>query len=357
MKKLIVALAALLALTLVAVQVFREPITQRLVLAGAGANMLSSLLDDLPDGLHLVLCGAGSPLPDPERSGPCVAVVAGERLFVVDAGSGASRNLGALRLPQGRIEAVLLTHFHSDHIDGLGELQMQRWVNGGHTVALPLHGPPGVGRIAQGINLAYAADQTYRTAHHGEDIAPTSGAGLLAYPFAVPPDGERAAVLDRDGVKVEVFSVDHAPVAPAVGYRFEYGGRSLVISGDTAKSANLEQNARGVDLLVHEALSPTLVGFLTEAAQANGRDDLAKITLDILDYHASPVEAAESARAAGVGHLLFHHIVPPLIVPTMPGIFLDGTADAYDGPITLGRDGTLVSLPAGSEDIDVEELL
>ena len=93
-------------------------------------NMASSLVDELPDGLHVALCGAGSPLPDEERSGPCVAIVAGKKLYVVDSGSGASRNLSRMRLPPARVEEIFLTHFHSDHIDGLGELMLQRWAGG-----------------------------------------------------------------------------------------------------------------------------------------------------------------------------------------------------------------------------------
>jgi ribonuclease Z len=103
----------------------RKTINLRLV----ERNMASSLLDELPDGLHVALCGACSPLPDPKRSGPCTAVITGERIYLVDVGAGSSRVLSRTRVPQGKIAGVLLTHFHSDHIDGLGELLIQRWAN------------------------------------------------------------------------------------------------------------------------------------------------------------------------------------------------------------------------------------
>ncbi|MDJ0789546.1 MAG: MBL fold metallo-hydrolase [Myxococcota bacterium] len=332
---------------------------ERLVLRAMGRvverNLLSSMLDDLPDGLHAALCGAGSPLPDPNRSGPCTAVIAGDRIFVVDAGTGSSRNLTQLRVPQGEIEAILLTHFHSDHIDGLGELMMQRWVNGTHEAPVPVMGPRGVEAVVEGFNQAYQQDHVYRVAHHGDDIVPDTGGGGLARPFDVPSEGRDVVVLDGD-VKITAFSVVHAPIEPAVGYRFDYGGRSLVISGDTIRSTNLERVAEGTDLLIHEALSPELVGVLTAAARRAERPNLIKITEDILDYHTSPEDAARSAQAAGAKYLLFHHIVPPLPLAPLERIFVRGVADAYDGPFTVGRDGTFVSLPAGSGEIDVQEL-
>jgi ribonuclease Z len=142
---------------------------------------------------------------------------------------------------------------------------------------------------------------------------------------------------------------------PAVGYRFDYGGRSLVVSGDTKKSDNLLAQARGVDLIVHEALSPKLVGILHDAAESAGNRGLAKIMSDIPDYHTTPVQAGELAQAAGVRHLLFYHVVPALPVPGLEGVFLEGVAQAFSGGITLGRDGTRISLPSGSKAVDVSQ--
>lgn len=162
-------------------------------------------------------------------------------------------------------------------------------------------------------------------------------------------------MLDENGLRVTMFRVEHRPVSPAVGYRFDYAGRSVVLSGDTARSANLERFAAGADLLVHEALSPTLMGVVEEAAGRAGNETMRKIAHDVLDYHASPVDAARSAAAAEVGHLLFYHVVPPLPVPGLAGVYLDGVSEAYAGPVTLGRDGTAISLPAGSREIRVLE--
>jgi ribonuclease Z len=331
----------------------RGPVAERLMARMAPGIMASNAVAALEDGLHVAVCGAGGPMPDALRSGPCLAIIAGERLFVIDAGSNGVRNLARMRYPIGAIEAVFLTHFHSDHIDGLGELMTLRWVQGSHKEQLPVYGPTGVEQVVDGFNRAYALDAGYRTAHHGEAVVPNSGAGMQA--LVLNQDGQGALrVIDLgEGLSVTPFRVEHDPAKPALGYRVDYRGRSLVVSGDTIKSDVIAKHARNVDLLVHEALSPELVMIMNGAAEATGNTGMAKIALDILDYHASPVQAAETARDAQVGHLLFYHIVPAL--PPVPGAeaaWLQGVSDVF-GAHTLARDGTVVSLPADSDTIQV----
>lgn len=357
MNRALIALAGVVVLVLAIGFGFRRPIAIFAMDRVMQRNLASSLVDELEPGLHVGLCGAGSPLPDPERSGPCVVVIAGPRVYVVDTGAGSSENLARMRIPQGRIDAILLTHFHSDHIDGLGEMMMQRWVQGAHSEPVPVYGPTGVARVVDGFNRAYAQDASYRVAHHGNATVPASGTGGVARPFATPTEGHDTVVLERDGLVVTAFLVDHAPIEPSVGYRFDYAGRSAVVSGDTRKNANLQRAAGGVDLLVHEALSAQLVENITRAARAQGRENLVKITTDILDYHTTPVQAAEVARDAGARHLLYYHIVPPLPLAPLRAVFLDGVDEVWSGPVTLGSDGTFVSLPAGSDEIEVRELL
>jgi ribonuclease Z len=349
MRKSVIALAAIVVIGAIAYSQ-RAAIAMRIMERGAEAAMTSDATAKLADGLHLALCGAGGPLPDPKRSGPCVAVYAGDQLFVVDAGTNGLRNLLRMRYPVGKIQAVLLTHFHSDHIDGLGEMATIRWVNGNNTQPLPVIGPEGVQRVVEGFTLAYTQDSVGRNAHHGDKVAPPSGFGMVARPFPVPPEGQLAMVYDAGGVKIQALVVDHDPVKPAVGYLFTYKDRSLLVSGDTAKSANVEKFAQDVDLLVHEALSRDLVGLMEETAKKAGAEQLEKILFDIQDYHASPVEVAEIARDAAVGHLLYYHVIPPLILPGMEAAWLTGVDDVYPN-YTLGRDGTAFSLPAGSKEI------
>jgi ribonuclease Z len=277
-------------------------------------------------------------------------VVAGEKIFVVDAGTNGARNLNSMRYPIGEVSRVFLTHFHSDHIDGLGEMATLRWVSAGHTDKLMVIGPVGVKRVTDGFNDAYSQDAVYRHDHHGDTVAPLSGHGMTAVEYPLPADGEIITVYEEGGLRVQMLAVDHAPVSPAVAYLFSYQGRSLLVSGDTARSANLQQFAEGVDLLVHEALAPRLVGIMNRAAEKTGNTVMAKITADILDYHASPVEAAEIARDAGVGHLLYYHIVPPLVLPGMEAAWLDGVDDVFSD-YTVGQDGTSFTLPPNSDEI------
>lgn len=306
---------------------------------------------DMPDSLSVALCGSGSPMPDPTRAGPCTAVLAGNRLFVVDIGDGATRNLSLMNLPPAKVEAIFLTHFHSDHIGGLGELMLQRWAGGSSKTPVPVYGGPGVDKVVAGFMAAYDQDRGYRIAHHGPTIVPPAGFGGAARPFDARKGQPDLVVFQDKDLKVTAFPVEHAPVEPAVGYRFDYKGRSLVISGDTAVSPRLEAASKGVDLLVHEGLSPNLVAMQNAAAVKGGNRTIAAITHDILSYHAAPEEAAAIAQRAGVKQLLFTHVIPPLPLRALEGPFLGKSRKIYSGPIQVGRDGDTISLPVGSGDI------
>lgn len=296
-----------------------------------------------PD-LQVVLCGTGSPLPDPARAASCTAVIAGGHIVLVDAGPGSWEVLDLANLPISRVDAVLLTHFHSDHIGDLGEAVTQSWI-AGRTAPLDVYGPPGTARVVAGFAEAYAADVDARVAHHGEQAMPRAAAGAVAHELPMPSGSEAVPVFERDGLKVTMFAVDHEPVKPAVGYRFDYAGRSVVVSGDTRKSASLVENARGADLLIHEALHGGMVGRAAAVARRLTRERVAKLAEDIPGYHASPVEAAESAREAGVPHLVLTHLVPAPPNAMARRLFLEGVSDAYDGEVTLGEDGMRFSLP------------
>lgn len=324
-----------------------QEFTLRLLDRTIARRQAGDTLANKPDGIHVLLCGAAGPLTDLKRSGPCVAVQAGRRLFIIDAGANGVGNLRRFGGNPGLVEAVLLTHAHSDHIDGLGELGMQRWTGSGGQHPLPLHGPPVVSDVAAGFNQAYAADTAYRAAHHGADIVPPGGSGFEAVPFPLPDDGDLNTVLETDdGVKISAFAVNHDPVCEAVGYRIDYRGRSVVFSGDTTYSNNLIEHARNVDLLVHEALATTLTERMAAAIGSRGNTRTAKILRDVPSYHTTPVQAAEAAARSGARQLLLYHIVPQLPTAALERVFLSGIADAYNGKVTLGRDGTLISIPA-----------
>lgn len=330
----------------------RGDIALRILPKGAQALLASNKIETMGDGLHIALCGAGGPMPAPNRSGPCVAVVAAGKLFLVDAGTNGLRNLGRMGYQVGSINGVFLTHFHSDHIDGLGEVATLRWAAGNNRAPLNIYGPDGVAKVVEGFNLAYGQDQIYRNDHHGDTVAPLTGAGMVAVSAPLPAEGELITVYEQDGLKVEMLAVDHFPITPAVAYLFSYKGRTALISGDTNKSANIEKFAQGIDLLVHDALNPAMLNAMNQAAAAVGLPNTAKVFEDVLNYHASPTEAAETARDANVGHLLYYHVVPPLILPGSEALWLEGVDERFTD-YTLGEDGTSVSLPANSSQINV----
>jgi len=335
-RRLAAALAATLALVGCDRLVDRE-IERNLT--RADASVLTS-----PD-LQVVLCGTGSPLPDATRAGPCTAVIAGGIFLLVDVGPGSWEQVDLANLPTNELDAVLLTHFHSDHIGDLGEAITQSWI-AGRTRPLDVYGPPGVGRILAGLREVYAFDVEYRVAHHGEDWMPRAAGAAVAHEIALPPEGSLAAVtvFEQGGVRVTAFRVDHAPVSPAVGYRVDWRGRSVVISGDTRKSASLVANAHGADLLVHEALQPKLTERAAGVARRLGLERMAKLAGDVPGYHTTPREAAEEAREAGVKHLVLSHLVPAPNNALGRRLFLDGAGEAFPGEITLGEDGMRFAL-------------
>jgi len=311
----------------------------------------------LGDGLHVAVVGSGSPLTDARRGNPCAAVIAGGRIFVIDAGERSAETMGRMQLAFERVEAVLLTHFHSDHIGGLGTVNLQRWVADAADRPLRVIGPPGVERVVAGFNEAYALDNGYRIAHHGPEVVRPSGAGMAAEPFSFAEGEDSQVVLDQDGLKVTAFLVDHTPVAPAVGYRFDYRGRSAVISGDTVYSPTLVRVSQGADLLLHDALSPELLGLVAEAAAKAGMRTRSKILGDVPDYHATAPQAAEAAREARVGALAITHVIPPLPLKGLEEIFLADAAQRYSGPLWLARDGDLYGLSTGATGVERSRLL
>jgi len=359
-KKIVTAIiiaAVVLVVAALAAVIFSKPILTSLA-TGTVKQRLINQSAKWDDGLYAGLAGSGGPFPDIKRAGPCVVVLAGSRLFIVDAGQGAPRNVALMGFQMGKVEAVLLTHFHSDHIADLGEVMMQRWVGGSGAIPLDVIGPQGVEGVVEGFNLAYRLDDAYRVAHHGEATVPPSGAGGTARPFSLSEEADASVVvIDDGGLKVTAFKVSHAPVSPAVGYRFDYKGRSLVISGDTLPCVSLTRQAQGADILFQSALQPAMVSVIHDQAGSSTIPSLAKITEDIPGYHSSPEDAAKTAAAAGVKQLVLYHITPPIPNPLLNSMFLGDAGKYYSGPITIGEDGMLFSLPANSAKISVSQLL
>jgi len=352
LKRIMIGLLVIIFIVAGAGWLLRDRIIETVFTSFARSNIGKDIRDSLPDGLHVFFCGTGSPMPDPTRTGTCNGVIAGSRIFIVDMGAGGVRNLGLGQFPTGETERVYLTHLHSDHMEGLGETMITVWINGGRTSPLPVSGPEGVEAVVEGLNIAYGPDRKYRQDHQPEMLDP-NGFGFDATTITL--EGDSAVVLDEDDLKITAFNVNHKPVDPAFGYRFDYKERSIVFSGDTAYEPNLVNVATGADLLIHEAQSARMLGILQRLSEESGETRMKAIMQDVLSYHTTPEEAAQAAREAGVQELILYHITPPVPVALLNSMFLGDAPREFDGKITLAKDRMLVSLPAGSDKIEYRD--
>ena len=287
----------------------------------------------------VTLLGTGTPIPVPHRFGPSTLVEAGEQKILIDAGRGATIRLYQLRVPMGRIAPLLLTHYHSDHINGVPDFWLTGWLSSFYARrTAPLHviGPIGAKDLIANLEKAYAADIKIRLLDE-----------------KLPPDGiaTRVEEFDRDGVvyenggvKVIAFEVDHGDVIkPCYGYRIEYGGRVAVFSSDTRYNQNVIKYGAGADLLVHEV--------------AMARPELMKEAYiqRIVAHHTVPrdcgrVFAQTRPKLAAYTHLvmLASDTIP---APTVEDLVAE-TRTTYDGPLAVGED--LMSFAIGDDGVTMK---
>ena len=215
--------------------------------------------------MQVVLLGTGRPDPVIDRFGPATLVQAGGQKLLVDAGRGVSQRLWQLKIPLGQIHALFLTHLHSDHTVGIPDLWLTGWLPtpfAGRSAPLEVWGPTGTMALMSDLRRAYRWD--IRVRGEGERLPP-AGIEVVAQDIA------EGVVYERQGVKVTAFLVDHGGLLrPAFGYRVDYAGHSVVISGDTGPNENLIRHAAGTDVLVHEvaAVRPELLEQSPTAATA-----------------------------------------------------------------------------------------
>jgi len=204
-----------------------------------------------PDSLKVVLLGSGmGPRVNLQQFGASTLVEAGSLQLLFDCGRGATLRLTQVGVPIGSISRLFLTHLHSDHVIQIPDLLLTGWAGGGRTVPLQVWGPDGTRDMMDHIQQAFAFDIHMR--RDVDDKRPGDGIKVVSN------DIKQGVVFDEQGVKVTAFLVDHGLLTPAFGYRVDYRGRSLVLSGDTRSSENLIRFAQGVDVLVHEVVDPEI---------------------------------------------------------------------------------------------------
>jgi len=286
------------------------------------------------ENFSLTLLGTGSPMVNPARASASTLVAAGESAFIIDTGRGFYNNLAVT----GRQDAdvVLFTHFHSDHIADFGELLVARAIAGANQPLVTI-GPSGAARVIDGLMAAYEQDRQYRHDHHGDKYSP---AGASAQVTEAAP----GVVFDHDGIKITMFEVNHSPVSPAVGYRFDYQGRSIVISGDTIMIPAMIEQSQNADILVHDTMNKDMVQMGLDAIrESNPR--LEAMGKEMMEYHADRMEVARIAQEANVKKLVLTHLVPGIPPEeSMEAIFTQGMEEVYSGTIIIGRDGMNIAV-------------
>jgi ribonuclease Z len=279
----------------------------------------------MPGDFKVTLLGTGVPTPRPDRFGPSTLVEAGDQKLLIDAGRGAAIRLYQLGVPLGRIDALLLTHYHSDHTSGIPDVWLTGWL-GSHyarrTRPFRVIGPVGAKALMSNLERAYAADIKIRIA---DEKLPPAGVAVEVEEFNA--DG---VVLERNGVTVTAFEVDHGDVIkPAYGYRIDYAGRSAVISGDTRFNENVIKHGTGADLLVHEVAAA--------APEMMQQPHIQRI----MAHHTTAREAGTVFARTRPSLAAFTHLVllggDRIAPPTLDEV-LAQTRQTYDGPLAVGED-------------------
>ncbi|MEQ9145941.1 MAG: MBL fold metallo-hydrolase [Parvibaculaceae bacterium] len=358
MKKLLLGSGGVvLVLAGVAFFALKVPAVQDVLLDRAVNSVVSSPAPSIggEDEMTLVMCGSGGPFPDPARAGPCALVAAGDKMFLVDTGTGGAQRLGQYRVPMGPLDGIFYTHLHSDHISGLGDVALNSWA-GGRATPLTLYGPPGTELLAAGTQSAFTVDSKARIDHHGSDIFAPQAQAITAQIVTVPTRDDLVTVFDDGDLTVRAFRVTHVPLADAYGYRFDYKGRSIIFSGDTVRDENMVRFGKDTDVMVHEAMGMRNINTIIGALRATGADSTAKILQDASEVHTAPVDVADVANEADTGLLIFNHIVPPMPVGLMKDVFMRGVPDVRSEDVILGYDGLVVRLPVGADGHVLEDL-
>jgi ribonuclease Z len=273
--------------------------------------------------MQVIILGSGSPLPDPHRAGPSTLLrtSAGDLLF--DCGRGVLMRAAGAGSGAGAFRALFLTHLHSDHITDLNDIYTMRWAMSFQPNPLPVYGPGGTATLLQATEAMLEPDIGYRLAHHDD---------LQWRPSAEVTEVESGPIFEEGAVRVAAAPTDHAPVRPTVGYRIDDGERSVVIAGDTVPCAGLDDLCRDADVLVHTVVRQDLIEQF----------ELPRLS-DVLDYHSSVPDAAQTAAKNGVGTLVLTHLVPSP-APGTEQEWIDQAASHFEGEVILATDLLVVDV-------------
>jgi ribonuclease Z len=226
-----------------------------------------------------VLLGTGVGRPvNLQQFGASTLVEAGGERLLFDCGRGAMVRITQAKIPLGSVTRVFLTHLHSDHVLALPDLMLTGWEAGRRTVPLQVWGTPGTRAMMDHLQQAFAFDIHVR--RDVDEHFPAAGIMVVSH------ETQEGVVFDENGVKVTAFLVDHGLVRPALGYRVDYRGRSVVLSGDMRVSENLIRHARAADVLIHEVIDP-------DALRARPDHPNAEVVAAIIAHHTTPEQAGE----------------------------------------------------------------
>lgn len=343
MKKTLIVVLCLLVFVGVGRALLKVPAVQDVALERGTAAIAKRGAAPFPqsESLRVYVCGSASPLGMGQAQA-CIAVITPEHFYLIDSGAGSTDNINRLGLPMDRLQGLLLTHFHSDHIAEIYEVNLASWVQG-RPQPLTIYGPQGVDEVTNGVNATYRQDRNYRTGHHGADLLPPA-LGVLEHETIAP-----GVVMEDGDLKITAYVAAHPPIHPAVGYRIDYRGRSVVISGDGNVNDDTLNIVDGADLLLHDALSLPTVSALSNAIGEAGQPRPAKIAADVMDYHASTASLIELGEKSNVDMVAFYHLVPVPPTSLLRDVFLRGAPDNF----LLTEDLMWFELPIDSDEIVV----
>lgn len=272
--------------------------------------------------MKITLLGTGSPLPDPRRAGPSTLVRTDGACILVDCGRGVLMRLTAAGVLPPMLHGVLITHLHSDHITDLNDVITTHWVMSPEGAVLRVWGPPRTAEVVAGIMASLEPDMQYRLDHHAD---------LNWRPNVVVTEVRPGDEFMVGAATVTVGATDHRPVEPTVAYRVD-DGCSVVLGGDGVPCEGLDTLCRDADAYVQTVIRDDLVRMIPNAR-----------IQDILDYHSSVEQAAQTAARAGVRQLVLTHYVPSM-QPGQEDEWRARAAAHFPGEIILGDDLTTTTL-------------